>query len=293
MTKSGLLIAAALLGSSLGLAHPLPGYAFDLDDLNIDLKKIEKGLEEQKKKLDRARGKVSTEEEIEIGGNLISGLLGAAPLVDDPALQRYVNDVGFWIAAQSKRSKLPWRFGVIQSDGINAFAAPGGYVVITSGLYSLLENEAQLAAVLAHEIAHVVRKHHLKALQKTMRREFWSNLSLKAVDDPKHEKRLRKMINAGVQLYATGLDRKYELDADMRGVVLAARAGYDPYALLDVLTTIDSINPKAAELAVMLNTHPPTGERLSILSGKMDGRLDDYANGQNNRQRFDRIASGK
>ena len=291
--KSRLLITAALLGLSLGLTQPRPGFAFSLDDLTNELKKAEEKVKQQKEKLDKARGKVSTEEEIEIGGNLISGLLGAAPLVDDPALQRYVNDVGFWIAAQSKRNKLPWRFGVIQSDGINAFAAPGGYVVITAGLYSLLENEAQLAAVLAHEIAHVVRKHHLKALQKTMKRDFWSNLSVKAVDNPKYEKRLRKMINAGVQLYATGLDRKYELDADMRGVVLAARAGYDPYALLDVLTTIDSINPKAAELAVMLNTHPPTGERLSILAEKMDGKLDDYAAGRSNRQRFDSIAAGK
>ena len=291
--KSRLLITAALLGLSLGLAKPLPAFAFSLNDLTDELKKAEQKVKKQKDQVDKARGKVSTREEIEIGGNLISGLLGAAPLVDDPALQRYVNDVGFWIAAQSKRKDLPWRFAVIQSDGINAFAAPGGYVVITAGLYSLLENEAQLAAVLAHEIAHVVRTHHLKALQKTRQRDFWSNLSIKAVDDPKYEKRLRKMINAGVQLYATGLDRKYELDADMRGVVLAARAGYDPYALLDVLTTIDSINPGAAELAVMLNTHPPTGERLSILAGKMDGNLDDYASGRNNRQRFERIAAGK
>ncbi len=289
--KPGLPTLCLLLG--LGLLNPGPGHALDLDTLSDGYKNIEEKLEQGQKKIDQARGKVSTEEEIEIGGNLISGLLGAAPLVDEPALQRYVNDVGYWIAAQSRRPELPWRFGVIESDGINAFAAPGGYVVITLGLYELLENEAQLAAVLAHEIAHVVRKHHLTALRKTMQREFWTGLTVKALDQASHRKKVRKMINAGVQLYATGLDRKYELDADIRGVVLAARAGYDPYALLDVLTTIDSINPGSAELTVMLNTHPPTGERLTELAKKMDGSLDDYATGRSNRKRFTRISAGE
>ncbi len=283
---------ALLFAFCCGSIYAAAATAFDLDDVTKGLEDVGETVEQGQKKIDEARGKVSTEEEIEIGGNLISGLLGAAPLVDDAALQRYVNDVGYWIAAQSKRKDLPWRFGVIDSTGINAFAAPGGYIVITLGLYELLENEAQLAGVLGHEIAHVARKHHLKALQKTMQREFWSDLSVKAVDDAKYKKRLRKMINAGVQLYTTGLDRKYEFDADMRGVVLAARAGYDPYALLDVLTTIDSIDPKSAELTVLLNTHPPTDERLTRLAKRMDGRMDDYASGRVNKQRF-RSVTGK
>ena len=273
-----------LLITGLGLAFlpVMPAIAFDLDGLQ---KQLTTSLE----KLDKMRGKVSTEEEIEIGGNLISGLLGAAALVDEPGLQRYVNDVGFWVAAQSGRSELPWRFGVINSQGINAFAAPGGYIVVTLGLYQLLENEAQLAGVLAHEISHVVRKHHLKALQKTMKREFWTDLTVDAVGDKKDRKTTQKLINSGVQLYATGLDRKYEFEADLRGVVLAARAGYDPFAFLDVLTTIDSINPQSAELTVFMNTHPSTGDRLDTLARKMDGRLDSYASGVDNADRFRKV----
>ncbi len=284
-----------LLVLSLGFApaFTIPAFAFDLDDLNKELKKAKKKADKELRKIDKARGKLSTAEEIEIGANLISGLLGAAPLVDDPVLQHYVNDVGYWIARQSKRNDLPWQFGVIQSDGINAFAAPGGYIVITMGLFSLLENEAQLAGVLAHEISHVVRKHHLKALQKTMKREFWSDLTVQAANSEKDKKKLRKLINSGVQLYATGLDRKYEYDADLRAVVLAARAGYDPYALLDVLTTIDSINPDSEELAVLMNTHPPTNERLDKLADKMDGRMDKYASGQTNPRRFRQLAGGR
>jgi predicted Zn-dependent protease len=241
-------------------------------------------------KLKKIVAEVPAEEEIRIGGNLISGLLGAAPLVKDQALQQYVNDVGYWVASRSSRSDLPWTFGVIDSNGINAFAAPGGYVVITLGLYNLLENEAQLAGVLAHEIAHVVRKHHLTALQKSMRREFLTDLTIVAVDDKKKGRRLEKLVNAGVQLYATGLDREDELDADLRGVVLAARAGYDPFALLDVLTTIDSINPAAEELTVMLNTHPPIDDRLSRLAEQMDGQLDSFASGRTNPERFRHVA---
>jgi len=188
---------------------------------------------------------------------------------------------------------LPWRFGVIQSQGINAFAAPGGYIVVTLGLYQLLENEAQLAAVLAHEIAHVVRKHHLKALQKTMKRNLWSDLTVEVVGDKLDRKKVQKLISSGLQLYTTGLDRKYEFEADLLAVVLAARAGYDPYAFLDVLTTIDSINPDSSELTVLMNTHPSTTDRLETLARKMDGRLDSYAPGVDNADRFRRVAASR
>ena len=267
-------------------AFTTPVVALDLDSLGEDLEKSVKKLDDTRKKIDIARGKLPEKDEIELGGNLISGLLGAAPLVENDNMQRYINDVGHWIGSRSKRPDLPWHFGVINSTGINAFAAPGGFIVVTLGLYSLLENEAQLAGVLAHEVAHVVRKHHLKALQKSMRQEFLTDLTIQAVDDDKDQEKLKKLINAGVKIYATGLDREDEFDADLRGVVLAARAGYDPYAYLDVLTTIDSINPESAELAVWMNTHPSTADRLKRLARKMDGKLDKYAKGAVNAKRF-------
>lgn len=269
-----------LVACCLALAWPVSSPAFSLNDL----KKLTDNIR-------KIRAEVSVEEEVQMGANLIAGLLGAAPLVANPALQRYVNDVGYWVASQSSRKDLPWHFGVIDSAGINAFAAPGGYIVMTMGLFNLLENEAQLSGVLAHEISHVVMKHHLKALQKTMKREFWANIGTQlVVDNEKDRKRLSKLVNAGVQLYATGLDRSLEYDADLKGVVLAARAGYDPYALLDVLATIDSINPEQETLTVMLKTHPPVADRLSQLANAMDGKLDKYASGQSNSGRFFEIA---
>ena len=290
------LIHLLLLANlAVGPVTVTPAQAFGLDDIKNSFKKArEKASEkikEGKAKFDEKTGNLSEEEEIEVGGKLISGLLGAAPLVDEPALQQYVNDVGYWVASQSKRKDLPWRFGVIDTAGVNAFAAPGGFIVVTLGLYNLLENEAQLAGVLAHEIAHVVQRHHLKALQKTMKREFWTDLGVKVVSNEEKREKLKKWINSGVQLYVNGLDRKFEYDADLRGVVLAARAGYDPYALLDVLTTIDSIDPASSEVAVLMKTHPPTPRRLDKLSRKMDGRLDDYSAGRQNAERFRQVAA--
>lgn len=287
LTRMGIVAISALCL----LPATMPGYALDLDELKDQFEESSGDVKKHLDNYQEANREITVDEEVEIGENLTASLLGAAPLVKDRKLQRYVNDVGFWIASRTGRPDLPWRFAVIDSQGINAFAAPGGHVMVTLGLYQLLDNEAQLAGVLAHEIAHVIRKHHLEALQKSMKREFWGDLSMQAIDDKSNRKVMRKVISSGLQLYTTGLDREYEFDADLRGVVLMARAGYDPYAFLDVLTTIDSINPGSAELAVLMNTHPPTAARLSILAERMEGVLDSYANGVDNAGRFRQVAT--
>ena len=98
--------------------------------------------------------KISEQEEIKIGGDLAAMLLGAAPLVADPAKQRYLNTLGRWLALHSERPGLPWKFGIIDSDDFNAFSTPGGYILVTRGLFDRMRNEAELVGVLTHEIAH-------------------------------------------------------------------------------------------------------------------------------------------
>ena len=148
LTPCAVLLAAALAGSAA---------AFDLDKLDLD--KVTKGVE----KLQYAAGKVPRKKEIELGEELSAGLLGAVKLVNDPQVHKYVNELGRWLAEQTSRrkKKWPWRFGVLDTDAVNAFAAPGGHVFVTRGLFVLLENEAELAGVLAHEMGHVIKKHHL------------------------------------------------------------------------------------------------------------------------------------
>ena len=204
-------------------------------------------------------------EEIQIGNGVAETLLGAAPLYDDPALQRYVNELGVWIAQQSDRPALPWHFGVNNSDHINAFAAPGGYIIVTKGMLKQLRNEAELAGVLGHEIAHVTRKHHLNALRKNAAMSLIGSTVAAASADSKHADLVQKLAGPTKELYARGLDKSDEYEADRMGVVLAARAGYDPFGLPAVLTTLASVNPKDNYLSLLYKTHPLPQVRLDKL----------------------------
>jgi len=193
-------------------------------------------------------------------------LLGARPLYDDPELQHYVNEVGLWVAQQSERPNLPWHFGVNDSDHINAFAAPGGYIIITKGMMKQLRNEAELAGVLGHEVAHVTQKHHLKALRKSALVNLLSAGVAAASAESRHAEMVRQLAGPTKELYARGLDKADEFEADRMGVVLAARAGYDPYGLPAVLTTLASAAPDDNFLTLLTKTHPLPQVRLDSLA---------------------------
>ena len=228
--------------------------------------------------------KPSKEEEIALGREITGSILGAAPLVKDEALQRYVNQVGRWVANQSERADLPWKFGVIESTDINAFAAPGGYVLITKGLYQKMSNEAQLAGVLGHEIAHVLKKHQLKVLQKQQLLNFGAG-KLKDLLG-KNDKLAKKVIGSGAEISARGLDKDAEFEADRMGMVLATRAGYDSYGLADVLQIIGQTNQADSSVALLFKTHPAPDERLSQLSNSAGSSFDNVKDGKTLQNRF-------
>lgn len=204
---------------------------------------------------------ISEAEEIAMGREIAGRVLGASPLVNDPALQSYVNRVGRWIALQSERPDLPWRFAVIESPAINAFAAPGGYVLVTRGLYEILDTEAQLAGVLAHEIAHVVRRHHVTVLQKSAALSAGAQLAQR----DNRAAVINNMIGTGAEIFARGLDKSAEHEADAVGVVLAARAGYNPFGLIDVLHKMAARGSGDGSMALLFKTHPLPGDRLAQL----------------------------
>lgn len=214
-------------------------------------------------------------EEILVGRDLAGQILGAAPLVNDPALQTYVNRVGRWIASQSERPSLPWHFGVIETSGINAFAAPGGYILITRGLYQILDNEAQLAGVLGHEIGHVIRRHHVELMQK-------GNLLSAAGKGAQAYANSRGGAGSVVgnlvvpnvaEVFAKGLDQGSEYDADQLGVVLAARAGYNPAGLVDVLQKLQARSASDPSVELLFATHPHPAQRLTKLGELMAPRI--------------------
>ena len=105
-------------------------------------------------------------EELALGPEIAGRVLGARPLWNDAAAQRRVNVVGRWVASQTSRPDLPWTFGVIDTSEVNAFAAPGGYILVTRGLYELLSTDSEVAAVLGHEISHCVQRDHYNVIHK-------------------------------------------------------------------------------------------------------------------------------
>ncbi|BBI99918.1 hypothetical protein FGKAn22_16110 [Ferrigenium kumadai] len=254
--------------------------AFDLGDIDVG-----KALDSLKK-AQQASADIDESKEIQLGGGIASNLLGAAPLLKNQRVQKYVNDVGMWLALQTERPNLPWRFGVLDDNDVNAFAAPGGYVFVTRGLLAQMRSEAELAGVLAHEMSHILRKHYLEAIKKGARTGLMAEFAGEALKGGGADPAFNKLVSAGTEVYARGLDKEDEFEADRMGVVIATRAGYDPYGLPTVLQTLQGMNVQDSSLALLFKTHPALGERLSLLDRLMYGQFDRYENQPDHARRF-------
>jgi len=262
------LLLASLLGLAAAIAAA-PAAAFDLE-------KLKKAVEAAKD-VKAAFGTPEEEEERQLGADVAATLLGASPVLADANAQKYVNRVGLWVALQSSRPTLPWRFAVIDNPNVNAFATPGGYVFITRGLLDNLHSEAELAGALAHEIAHVEKMHHLKAIKKDARLKLLGKGAahvIKKSADAEEMERLNQVGAAAKGLYARGLDKADEYEADRVGAVLAARAGYDPYGLAQVLQTLDSVTGDTTRFALLFKTHPKPADRLAQLDQALGAKFE-------------------
>ncbi len=276
--KSTILLLA-LLGSAAPVA------AFDFGNINLGdaLKTVQK--------VQQATTDISEPQEIELGDGIASNFLGAAPLLQDQRIQKYVNNVGRWLTLQTERPDLPWQFAVLDDNDINAFAVPGGHIFITKGLLARMKSEAELAGVLAHEISHVLMKHHLQAIKKGARTELMAEFGGQALQQKGSNPALAKLVSAGTEVYTRGLDKNDEFEADRMGVVIAARGGYDPYGLPAVLQTLQGINPQDSGLALMFKTHPALADRLDLLDKLMSGAFDSFETQPNLAPRFMAVMS--
>lgn len=234
-------------------------------------------------------------EEVELGENVMAGVLGAAPLYDSDRIQRYVNEVGRWVASQSERPNLPWRFAVLNSRLPNAGAAPGGQIYITTGLLFRMRSEAELAGALGHEIAHVVQRHHVKAYQKQKLGSAGVTFGGALVDSQVKTGGLAgAAIKSGFK-YAIGevrtmillkLDRGEEEQADRMGMVLAARAGYDPYGLPNVLQLLQDLQKDEGGASLLYETHPGPAARIASLDASMGTEMEKYSSQATLQDRF-------
>jgi predicted Zn-dependent protease len=214
-----------------------------------------------------------------LGAGFSSVLLGARPLLRNDAVQRYVNQVGRWVAMQAERPldkdgkeiNFSWRFGVIDSDAVNAYATPGGFVFVTVGLMRQLNSEAELAGVLAHEIAHVMRGHYLVAIKKGGLTQMAGGIVRAKADNAEVSS---AVVNAVRNIYAKGLDQSDEFDADRQALLYAARAGYAPAGLPTVLKMYAAKGSKSdANYQLLLGTHPAPADRAARLDSLLTGKF--------------------
>ncbi|MGA7180481.1 MAG: M48 family metalloprotease [Thiobacillaceae bacterium] len=290
MKRLALIAAMATLATA-------PAHAFNLRDLLIpkptDSRQTQNQPPAQSNQIDLQGlaktlfANTSTEDEIRIGKQIAGDMLGATPLVRDDQLQRYVNVVGRWVAEQSGRKDINWYFGVLDTDDINAFAAPGGYVFLTKGLYRQLNNEAELAGVLGHEIAHITLKHHLKLLKQS---SVISALGQVIGEQVKgSDQAVQNLIGNGAEIMARGLDKSAELEADRLGAVFAARAGYEPWGLPTVLQDLTALPTGDKRTSLLYKTHPLPADRLAALGDAIGSRFDYLTGGKEFGDRFYRI----
>jgi predicted Zn-dependent protease len=203
----------------------------------------------------------SEQEERQIGEDVSAKIRERFGVVQDSAIHKYVALVGTTLAKVSNRPNLAWTFVVLDTDGVNAFASPGGFVHITRGALALIRNEAELAGVLAHEIAHVTEKHTINAIQKNKMVQVGTNETLSD-----RAPFLDKVANRAYELVLeNSFDRGDEMGADKVAVELTQKVRYAPGGLGDFLLALTERNKDQKEKNGLFASHPETKERIDTI----------------------------
>jgi len=205
--------------------------------------------------------------EIRFGKTISARILGQFPVFEDEKLNHYVNLVGKSLALNSNRDDIEFRFSVLDAQFINAYSAPGGYIFITKGAIDAMQDESELAAVLAHEVAHITEKHIVKEFKiKGTEKSATAGVSRLLGSSKSSAQALfsQAVDNAVNKLLDKGFKQKDELDSDRVALLLLANTGYDPSALSRYLKRIKK-STKKEKKPKHKATHPPTTKRIDTL----------------------------
>jgi predicted Zn-dependent protease len=211
---------------------------------------------------------ISQKTEIAIGKKAKDEIVKEYGVYKDLDWQIYLDEVGQRVAKQSDRPELQYDFTIIDSDILNAFAVPGGFVFVTRGILMELRDEAELAIVLGHEITHIAAWHGLEMLQKAGLLGTLTAIGMiggAALGAGEAAIALAQAAGIYENLYLVGYGRGNELQADQYGVLYAARAGYDPEAMLTFFQRLDKIEQEemaGQHISPYWQDHPPTQERM-------------------------------
>ena len=249
------------LSAALFVAISAPPYA-QLGGLSGRIRQAQ----EAKDKADKiADLRMSDSDERKLGEHVSAKLRQDFGVYQDKDVTRYVSLVGSVLAQASSRPQLDWQFIVLDTDGVNAFATPGGIVHITRGALGLIKNEAELAGVLGHEITHITAKHTVRSIQK-------NKLVSLTADEVGSSGGLAQSVlsKLGEAAYSNvinnSFDRDDEMESDKIGVTLASRAGYAPGVLADVLNRINDRNKDREEPNGLFASHPLIRDRIAAIA---------------------------
>jgi predicted Zn-dependent protease len=209
---------------------------------------------------------VGEQQEIALGREAAGQVAGQIGLYPDEKVQRYVARVGNELAARSERPDLPWSFQVVDDPSVNAFALPGGFIYVTRGIMTYLDNEAELASVLGHEIGHVTARHSVERMSKAQLASL--GLGIGAILSP-DLRNYGDLAQTGLSLLFLKFSRDDERQADDLGVRYMLRESYDPRQMPQVFDLLGRVSQSSGggKVPGWLSTHPEPGNRSERISG--------------------------
>ncbi|MGC9080086.1 beta-barrel assembly-enhancing protease [Sulfurihydrogenibium sp.] len=203
---------------------------------------------------------LSTEQEIQIGQKVVPEAINQnGGLYPDQEVQSYIRNLGYKIAAHSPR-KVDYQFYLVNSKEINAFALPGGPVFVNRGLILILDNESELAGVMAHEIGHITARHHARFLEKTYGMNLLLNILAVATSNSQYQQVILQLAQVSAGLLQLKYSRDQENEADALGVRFAYEAGYDPRGLITTFEKFKAMEKVNAPSWLL--THPLPEDRI-------------------------------
>lgn len=222
---------------------------------------------------------IGEDQEIQIGREQDKQIVATLGLYGESNLQSYVQDVGKRLAAESERPDLPWTFRVVDDPSVNAFALPGGFIYVTRGIMTHLNSEAELAAVLGHEIGHTTARHSVNQMSKAQLASLGLGIGA-AVSD--RFAQFGNVAQTGLQLLFLKYSRDDERQADELGLRYVVNEGYDPHPMADVFGVLDRLSHSASGSAVpnWLSTHPPPADRQQAINTAIAATGRDFSGGE-------------
>lgn len=210
---------------------------------------------------------ISETQEVRLGAEAAREIESSIGVVDDAGLQAYVQRVGARLASESERPDLPWSFKVLDDPTPNAFALPGGYIYVTRGMLSLMDSEAELAAVLGHEIGHVTARHAVEQISRQQVAQV--GLGLGSILFPE-VRAVGGLLGTGLQLLFLEHSRDDEREADQLGFTYALAEGYDVREMDDVFVSLQRVQAQqgGSPLPTWASTHPGLDERIASLQAR-------------------------